>query len=263
MLPILPKIDTTTQVNALQGSKALLKKAVIVTKSPVNRKDSSLPKIFFVISLILITSQVIPLAWSIFLGWKLSNNNGTYMPISAIFLSKLSSVSYTEPGADYLTAVVAQNQTPVIDQDYSKQLKITIPSAGISNINLGTNVPGNKPELYDEVLKHGVAHLKGTSVPGDIGTTVIYGHSGVAGLLAKSNPQIVFSRLDTVSIGDTMSIERDGKELNYVVSGKKIVDPQNLTFMGDQDTKERAILLTCWPLGIGTKRLIVIADRIL
>lgn len=265
MLPILPKIDTSLQETVQQ----LPKRQVKPTTKPKNDQAKTkvvaplLPKLLLIIGVLLIASQVVPLALSVYNGYALSANSSTFIPVSESFIQKLTNATYVDPGAAWFEAVVAQSHPQQIDLNYSKTMKLSIDSAKISRVNLAANIPGNNPAIYDEALKHGVAHLKGTSVPGDPGLTVIYGHSGVAGFFTgRGSPQIIFSRLDTVSIGDTMSIDRDGKELRYVVSGKKIVEPQDLTFMSEQTEKERAILLTCWPLGIGTKRLIIIADRI-
>lgn len=265
MLPILPKIETEPQ----GLKKNTRKKQDSITSAAVNDQETRsvsrpiLPKFLVVFGVILVLSQVIPLTLSYYFGYALTVSGQSFLPVSEAFLDRLNNVEYIDPGVDWFESVVAQSHPTEIDLSYKKKMKLSITHAGILNINLATNIPGNNPSIYDEALKHGVAHLRGTSLPGDIGTSVIYGHSGIATFLTgKSSPQIVFSRLDTVSIGDTMSIERDGKELRYVVSGKKIIEPQDLSFMSERPGKERAILLTCWPLGIGTKRLIVIADRI-
>jgi LPXTG-site transpeptidase (sortase) family protein len=269
MLPILPKIDPTTQYRQPEPKKVQVKKTVSHNK---NAKENSfvektlrplLPKILVLLGVTLILSQVIPLGISVATGYSLSANSSTFLPVTEAFMQNLTSVKFIDPGVAWFEAVVAQNHTQEINTSYKRNMKLSIPNAGINRVTLAANVPGNNATLYDEALKHGVAHLKGTSVPGDPGLSVVYGHSGLATfLVGKSSPQIVFSRLDAVSIGDTMSIDKDGKEIRYVVSGKKIIEPEDLNFMGEQKEKERAILLTCWPLGIGTKRLIIIADRI-
>jgi len=41
----------------------------------------------------------------------------------------------------------------------------------------------------------------------------------------------------------------------------KIVDPDDFDILNQQGDKETVTLMTCWPLGIGTKRLVVIAER--
>lgn len=261
MLPILPKTEQQIQEKKRATPIFPTKKIPVVTKKAPTK--SPLPTILFATGMLLLLSQVIPLILSFLTGISLSQQNGIFVPVSAQVIEQLTAVRYIDPGEQYLTAVISENTQPVINTSYSKAMKLSLVNSDISRVQLTPNVPGNKAEVYDEVLKHGVAHLKGTSVPGDPGLSVIYGHSGVSNFFSgKNNPQIIFSRLDTVSIGDTMTIERDGKELSYVVSGKKIVDPQDLSFMDQASSRERAVLITCWPLGIGTKRLIVMADRL-
>lgn len=245
MRPILPKTVPQPQVKREDTKKNSISKAILF------------------LGILLILTQAIPLSISYVSGFYSSSKGEDFIPVSETFLESLTSISYIDPGSAYFNTITTEYNTRDLDLEYSKKMKINIPSAKINNIQIVPNIPGSNPKYYDAILKNGVAHLKGTAVPGDPGTSVIYGHSGVAGLLANRNtPQIIFSRLDTVSIGDTMSIERDGKKLKYIVSGKKIMQPDNLTFLKDTDTKEKAVLLTCWPLGIGTKRLVIIADRV-
>ncbi|MCC7304514.1 sortase [bacterium] len=269
MLPILPKIEPTIQVIEKKVPVKVITKHITAAPHTEKKKNIEkiigpfLPKILVFFGVLLILSQILPLTWSLITGYSLTSNSSIFLPVPESFMQKLSAVNYVDPGTAWFEAVVAQNHTSKIDTEYKKTMKITIEKSGITRVNLAANIPGNNAAIYDKALKHGVAHLKGTAVPGDEGLSVIYGHSGVAGFFAgRSSPQIVFSRLDTVSIGDTMTIERDGKELRYIISGKKIIEAQDLSFMSEQTDKERAVLLTCWPLGIGTKRLIVIADRI-
>jgi len=247
MLPILPKNISKTQ--AFKNEKQAFRNKV--------------SKLILFIGLILIATQLIPLGYSTLYGKVFTNNKETFLPISESFLQSITSIQYIDAGEDYFGAILSEYKPRKIDSNYHKLMKITVAGTEIENIKLTPNIAGGNSERYNTVLKTGVAHLKGTSVPGDPGTSVIYGHSGIAGFLAKKNsPQIIFSHLDTVSIGDTMSIIKEGQELRYIVSGKKIIASDNLTFLNETDAKERAVLLTCWPLGIGTKRLIIIADRI-
>ncbi len=264
MQPILPKIQVKPQV----------KKVVQEASKPIETKQKKkeqristakmfLPGLLFFLGIALILSQIVPLALSMISTAPISANSKGFVPVTESFIKSMIEVSYVDPGSGYFTSIVAENHTPFVDLNYSRGMKLSIPKVDIKNVALDPNIPGNSPEIYEASLKKGVAHLKGTAVPGDTGTSVIYGHSGISGVLTgRNNPQIIFSRLDGVSIGDTMSIQKDGKELHYVVSSKRIVEPEDLFFMGETNTPERAVLLTCWPLGIGTKRLIVIADRV-
>ena len=57
-------------------------------------------------------------------------------------------------------------------------------------------------------------------------------------------------------------MEKDGKKLYYKVIGRKIIKPYELNILSSLDTsREKLVLVTCWPAGIGTSRLIIIAER--
>jgi sortase A len=79
--------------------------------------------------------------------------------------------------------------------------------------------------------------------------------------LNPNNPEVIFSKLENAEIGQTVRINRDNKELTYTIRAKKIVDPNDLSILQPKGSKETITLMTCWPLGIGAKRLILIADR--
>lgn len=257
MLPILPNSTTITQdVHSKSNRKTDNKSRV---------RKAGLFVIILTIGFIVVT-QATPLALSYFQG-ELSNiyGNATYVPVSNSFLQGLLSVQYSDPGDGYLATLVSTQQSEIkkpIDQDYSKPMSLTIDSAKINKVKISSNVPGSDKGLYETALKQGVAHLKGTSLPGDGGNPIIYGHSGIGGILVSpNNPQIIFSRLDGTQIGDRIVITRDEKNISYIVTAKKIIEPDNLSFITDASDKEKITLITCWPLGIGSKRLIVIADK--
>jgi sortase A len=113
-------------------------------------------------------------------------------------------------------------------------------------------------------LKNGAAHFKGTPLPGDGGNSFIYGHSAVDSYFSRhdSDPETIFSRLENIEISDTIIIQKDGKILTYVVQKKKIAEPDDFDVIAGNSRKETVTLMTCWPLGIGSKRLIVIGERI-
>jgi sortase A len=67
--------------------------------------------------------------------------------------------------------------------------------------------------------------------------------------------------LGNIDIGQEVDIKKDEKVLKYVVRSKKIVSPDDFSILEEQNNKETITMMTCWPLGIGTKRLIVVAER--
>ncbi len=162
------------------------------------------------------------------------------------------------------TASNAQSASNItIDQAYKKDMFINIASIGIKNIKISSNVESDDEKVYNAYLKGGVAHFKGTPLPGDGGNSFIYGHSAVESFFSrhKDYPETIFSRLDNIDIGQEIMINRDDENLEYVVRNKKIVSPEDFSVLQPRLNKETVTLMTCWPLGIGTKRLIVVAER--
>jgi sortase A len=132
---------------------------------------------------------------------------------------------------------------------------IEIPKIKVS-ASVTSDVDGNNEELYNESLKNGLAHYKGSALPGARGNIFIFGHSSNvndSGPYAK-----IFSKLNDLSIGDTIKVTYKDKVYSYIVSEKRVVNdtdtsPLNLT------TSEQLTLMTCWPVGTTDKRLIIIA----
>jgi len=150
-----------------------------------------------------------------------------------------------------------------IDTEYDKDMYITIESVGIENITIIPNVESTEEKVYDEYLKRGVAHFKGTPLPGDGGNSFIYGHSSVESFFSRHQdlPETIFTRLENIEVGDDIYIQRDDQTLHYIIRQKKIVEANNFSILDTQGNKETITLMTCWPLGIGTKRLVVLAER--
>jgi sortase A len=150
-----------------------------------------------------------------------------------------------------------------IDTKYSKDMYIEVESVGIKDIIITPNVESSEEEVYDQYLKRGVAHFKGTPLPGDGGNSFIYGHSSVESFFSrhKDLPETIFTRLEDTEVGDDVYITRDNTSLHYIVRQKKIVEAKDFSILEPQGDKETVTLMTCWPLGIGTKRLVLVAER--
>ncbi len=150
-----------------------------------------------------------------------------------------------------------------VDSGYSKDMYLTISSAGINSIKISSNVESYEEEVYNLYLKSGLAHFKGTPIPGDGGNSFIYGHSAVPSFFRNNEnlAETIFSKLNDVEIGDDVIVKRDGKDLKYIVRSKKIVEPNDFSILQSQQEKETVTMMTCWPLGVPSKRLIVVAQR--
>src|SRR5690606_12577236 len=151
----------------------------------------------------------------------------------------------------------------VVDKEYNKDMSITIKNIGINKIKISSNVESRDEDVYNLYLKSGLAHFQGTPLPGDGGNSFIYGHSAVPSFFTRNRnlPETIFSNLENVEIGDQVDVQKDGVTLKYIVRNKKIVEPSDFTILRSQGEKETITMMTCWPLGVPSKRLIVVAER--
>ncbi len=106
------------------------------------------------------------------------------------------------------------------------------------------------------VLRIGVGHLEGTSLPvGGKGThAVLSGHRGLT--TAK-----LFTDLDKVEIGDYFYITVLNEKLAYVVDQILVVLPEDVTALAIDPDEDYVTLVTCTPYGINTHRLLVRGHR--
>lgn len=142
----------------------------------------------------------------------------------------------------------------VKDTDFS----IVIPKIGASEKVIANVDPSNEKE-YKKALLEGVAHAKGSSLPGLNGTTYIFAHSADS-FWNVGRYNAVFYLLKEVQPGDQVIIVFQGKRYNYKVTDKKIVDPSETSYLQANIGKgEQLILQTCWPPGTTFKRLLVFA----
>lgn len=152
----------------------------------------------------------------------------------------------------------------IVNRDYKENMYISIPSIEIKDVRITPNVESSDRKTYDQFLKYGLAHFKGTPLPGDGGNSFIYGHSAVISFFNRHDnlPETIFTKLEDIDIGDTVTIKKEDSSLSYVVRNKKIVSPEDFSILKTQGSKETVTLMTCWPLGVGTKRLVVVAERL-
>jgi sortase A len=100
-------------------------------------------------------------------------------------------------------------------------------------------------------LDYGISHYSGTSEPGMKGNIVLTGHN-----FYGRSP--LFSLLHRVKLGDQVIIHYQGKRYLYEITSTKIISPENLHRY--QNVKaNRLTMITCYPPGYTSKRLIVIA----
>lgn len=141
-------------------------------------------------------------------------------------------------------------------QEYARMLEVAEKIGFVEIPKMDTNLP-----IYagtsEEVLKKGVGHLEGTSLPigGPSTHTVLTAHRG----LPKAK---LFRELDKLEVGDIFYIHNVQTVLAYEVDQILTVEPWNFEPVLVKEGKDYATLLTCTPYMINSHRLLVRGHRI-
>lgn len=151
--------------------------------------------------------------------------------------------------------------TPKIDADaldYLEQLRVA-PDATMAVIDIpaiGVTLPVFHGAT-DEVLRKGVGHLYGSSLPiGGVGShAVLTGHSGLP-------ESVLFTELHRLERGDEFTIAVLGETLHYRVHATDVIEPTEIEQLGTVAGRDLVTLVTCTPIGVNSHRLIVQAERV-
>lgn len=105
-------------------------------------------------------------------------------------------------------------------------------------------------DVDDESLDAGVGHFPETALPGEQGNTAIAGHRSY-----KFGRK--FNRLNELEINDSITIIRNKRRFDYLVTEIKVVEPDEISVL-DQPEKGRFLtLITCEPIRVASHRLII------
>ncbi len=118
--------------------------------------------------------------------------------------------------------------------------------------------------VVESKLENGVVHypIRGANaVPGEIGNTVMLGHSA-NDVFAAGSYKFVFLRLDQLQKGDYFYLNYNGKRYTYVVTEKKVISPNQVSELAITTDKPMATLVTCTPVGTATNRLLVFGEQV-
>jgi sortase A len=143
-----------------------------------------------------------------------------------------------------------------IDSDFG----IVIPKLG-ANAKVIPNIDPYNSRVYQVALTQGVAHAKGTSVPGGGGNIFLFSHSSV-NFYEATRYNSVFYLLTKLETDDEVDLYYKSQKYPYTVVAKKTVSANAVEYLKSMpDEQETVTLMTCWPPGTTYKRLLVIAER--
>lgn len=118
---------------------------------------------------------------------------------------------------------------------------------GISIPKLGVDAP-----LFSGIrlttLDNGPGHWPGTALPGQVGNVVVAAHR-----TSHGGP---FRNIDQLVAGDSVMFDTDAGQIEYVVTGTQIVNPDAIWIVDPTDTPT-ATLFACHPPGSVAQRIVV------
>lgn len=163
------------------------------------------------------------------------------------------------PSPSPLYPALSEKNTFSDDELYRyKDFRLVIPKIGLESVIIKNVDPNNVTE-YSEQLSNGVAHAKGSYLPGEDGTMFLFAHSTDAEFnVARYNAK--FYAVRKLEVGDEIVVRYGEKIYKYQVKDKKVISPDELDKVRESGYK--LVLSTCYPPGTDWQRLVVFADEV-
>lgn len=187
----------------------------------------------------------------------------TYQPL---IWSYLDYTFYPQPVEDIKVEVILKGQeitteigkdTEIVFVDHNFGLYIPKIQA---NAKVVKNVDPYNENEYTNALISGVAHAKGSALPNEDGNVFLFAHSAV-NFYERRKYNVYFYLLNELKKDDPIYVSYQGEIYNYKVLEVKIVNPDNMQYLGEYLDQDTLTLMTCWPAGANIKRNIVVAIR--
>jgi sortase A len=180
-----------------------------------------------------------------------------FLQYNQIFIANVQ--AYISPGGIDPQNIITD---PTAQVSVGPEPKLIIPKINV-DVPVIYGVPNDQKSLLKGMEK-GVVHFSvpgASSVPGQIGNTVISGHSS-NDIFDPGDYKFIFVQLDKLVNGDTIYVNNEGKRYTYVVTKKQEVQPSNVSALIYPTDKPILTLITCTPVGTTLRRLLVTAEQV-
>jgi len=176
--------------------------------------------------------------------------------VSFVFFNEAYIAPFINPGRSVSATPIIGANTGVV----GPESKIIIPKINLEvPVVFGLNSIGEGD--IQNALEDGVVHYSSTPSPGEIGNSVIVGHSS-NNILNSGKYKFAFVLLKRLEAEDTFFVQKDGIRYTYKVYKKEVVKPNNVSVLNTQDRPNTMTLITCDPPGTSINRLIITAEQI-
>jgi len=187
----------------------------------------------------------------------------TYQPLIWSYLDYIFSskpvedikVKVTPKGQEITTEIEKDTEIVFLNNDFG----LYIPNIQ-ANAKVVKNVDPYNENEYTNALISGVAHAKGSALPNEDGNVFLFAHSAV-NFYERRKYNVYFYLLNELEKDDPIYVSYQGEIYNYKVLEVKIVNPDNMQYLGKYLDQDTLTLMTCWPAGANIKRNIVVAIR--
>lgn len=159
-------------------------------------------------------------------------------------------------GFSYFTTIYKSpaSNGPGGQGQHPSYFRLSVPKLKIENAKV-------KVDSLD--FKNNLSHFPGSALPGEIGNVFITGHSVLPQFNDPNNYSAIFTKLDSLEVGDEVNVQIEDLTLKYVVQYSKVVNPHDTSVLQPLSSQGKNLtLMTCVPPGSSTKRLIVVASFI-
>ncbi|MFH1827048.1 MAG: class D sortase [bacterium] len=119
------------------------------------------------------------------------------------------------------------------------------------------NINKAKVIVGEEDLKKSLVHFLPTSLPGENGNVVIFGHSTLPQLYDTNDYKTIFTYLPSLNEGDVIYINIGNENFEYRVSEIFVVKPDKVSVLNQDFEDSYLTLITCVPPGTYWNRLVV------
>lgn len=187
----------------------------------------------------------------------------TSQVVDPSYIVESSNLGASATGQDPRQAY-AQAATPSAAPQFNTSFfNLTVPALNLVNALVTTNVTSSKEEIYFPILEKSIAHYQGSALPGERGNVFLYGHSVLPQFFNPNDYTTIFSNLHKMKNGDSVYVKLKDKVVEYQVTGKKIIGPKDIEAANLSGGKNKTLtLMTCYPPGLTTQRLLVFADQV-
>ncbi len=228
-----------------------IKPSVQPRRSPKNsRKKKRFAGLFFVLGSLFFASAVLPiiryqLEYSIKFKKIINPLSTNFYNRSGRILGTISS-DYTQLENWFIDT--PKNQKNILSADQPQSYLLSIPKLKIdqATVNLGS---------MD--LKKSLIQYPQTALPGQLGNTVVFGHSVLPQFFNPKSYVTIFSTLFKLKQGDEILLDHDNVQYRYLIEEMFEVQPTDLSVLEQRFDGRYLTLITCSPPGTYLRRLII------